>query len=174
MEPSEAMRWLGIQIEQRARTSEADDPASNSSFKPHLQDSGPEGTLSKKSSMFAQGVSVASGDADSSTNHASIGDNEAESSEREQGGAQSVEEAQPHDEPLGRRIIIGDRLASPESSFGRLWSIRWLQHLQGFGDRKQMAATKSGARHRKRSAWVQSTGMSFSLLRNDAMKNPRS
>lgn len=54
-------------------------------------------------------------------------------------------------------LVIGEGLSSPLSNFGRTWSIRWLQHMHGFGDRKKMGATGPGAK-RKRTGWVQSTG----------------
>ena len=164
VEPSDAMKWLGQQIEQRSkevpemeeedidneesggsRTEEDSRFLSPGQAKGDGEEDDLQHKLRAQTQINASSSSLPGSDL-ASTGRVSWQDDKGELQE---GRAPSS------------RLIIGEGLASPESNFGRSWSIRWLQHLHGFGDRRQMSSRRSGIRNPRRPTWVQSTGKPF-------------
>ena len=166
------MRWLGIQIEQQSKLPQDDDPFEfmepprNSSGISQLE------ALSKQQNEDIEPSSTGVSDPSGSQREAvELATDLGKESERFLGiegvSTSGLEESlQDNSVPRGddsggagtQGLVIGDGLASPDSTFGRTWSIRWLQHLQGFGDRKKMGARAAGPKGRRHTTWVQSTG----------------
>lgn len=157
VEPSDAMRWLGQQIEQRSKL-ESPMEVTDSEYYGAKYDSqspslGEHGSADKADMPQERLQGQMEMDVTSSS------DSESSSLSAEHPSRQNGEVGSPEGRVPSSRLIIGEGLASPESNFGRSWSIRWLQHLQGFGDRRQVSGRRTGSRNPRRPTWVQSTGI---------------
>ncbi len=167
VEPSDAMRWLGQQIEQRSkampeRENDSSEDWSEDDFEgPSESGNGNQKTREEEHELY---LGEATPHTTADGRHTIREAEAASTSEPNHAHPSQVgslhRDTDASEEAKSSRVIIGQGLASPESSFGRSWSIRWLQHLQGFGDRRQLLARRPGSRNPRRPTWVQSTGNS--------------
>ena len=150
------MRWLGVQIEQRAKMQpqqDGVDALTEEMPDVEQQDSPVGGDFANIDCNESGEEAVEGSNWQASSSRSAFDNRSAFDIGGHSGGGRSEGVAAARASP-GKPTVIGDRLSSPDSSFGRSWGIRWLQHLQGFGDRKQMAHGRG-----RRPSWVQSTGM---------------
>lgn len=165
VEPSEAMRWLGQRIERRSTdfpVGQAEDSATADQDGHPADDRGMDAEPGVEDPVEAFSDDPVGHSGISRGSQSLLGKPAVGPSHRRGLSDTGYQEGLPLDqEQGGRTTVIGAKLSSSESSFGRSWCIRWLQHLQGFGDRKELAAKPS--RRQKGPSWVQSTGTIFSI-----------
>lgn len=168
------MRWLGQQIEQRSKLVPSTDDDTSGSWAKHdslpspsseAAMDGSEDDLQPELAAQTRGPPLIHDEAvHARESPGAASPYETETSSSAAANLHGREESGQEESMTGSRVVIGQGLASPESSFGRSWSIRWLQHLQGFGDRRQVSGRRPGSRNPRRPTWVQSTSRILTRL----------